>query len=116
MVIIPFLLASCSSGGGGLLSDVKLWPFGESGGRELSRTPENATEYRCEGGMRFYVRPLEGGAMWLILPEREVRLAKTGAGQTYAAGKLTLQVEGTTATVSDPPAKYSGCKVPAQAK
>ena len=112
LALLPFLLAGC-----GAMPSVSLWPFGESRSAELNRTPENATEYRCDGGLRFYVRTLEGGAVWLILPEREVRLAKAGGGARYAAGRLALEIDGSSATLADPPATYTGCKVPApQAK
>jgi membrane-bound inhibitor of C-type lysozyme len=97
------LLAGCSS--------VNVWPFGE-GAREVSRAPGNATEYRCDGGRRFHVRMLEGGAAWLILPEREVRLEK-GAGNRYTAGRLVLEIDGPSATLNDPPTVFSNCKVPA---
>jgi len=98
------LLASCSN--------VTVWPFGSGDTREVNRTPGNATEYRCDGGKRFYVRTLDGGAVWLILPERELRLEK-GAGNRYTAGRVSLEIDGQNAALSDPPTTFTGCKVPA---
>jgi len=62
-------LAGCSS--------VNLWPFGSGETQELSRTPANATEYRCNNDRRFYARFLDNGnSIWVIFPEREFRLDK----------------------------------------
>ena len=73
LACIPLLLAGCGE------MKVNLWPFGSDTVQERSRTPANATEYQCAAGKRFYVRTLEGGtAVWLILPEREVRLERLG--------------------------------------
>jgi hypothetical protein len=102
------LLAGC---GGMKLPDLN--PFG-SGAREVDRTPENATEYRCANDARFYVRRLDKDAVWLILPDRQVRLEKSGTG--YASGRLTLQIEGNAAKVQDPPLTYSDCRVSAPGK
>ena len=88
LALAPILLAGCGG--------VNLWPFGD-GGRDISRAPANATKYQCDGGKRFYVRNLEdAAAVWLILPEREVRLNKVAAaaGARYATGKLTLEITG----------------------
>ena len=98
------LLAGCGS--------VSLWPFGEPGSTELSRKPANATEYQCEGRKTFYVRNLDAGAVWLIAPDREIRLAKP-AGTTelvYTAGKVRLEITEQSATLLDPPAQFLGCK------
>ncbi len=101
-------LASMLGGCGG----INLWPFGESGSTEVSRKPANATEYRCEAGKVFYVRNLDAGAVWLIAPDREIRLEKA-AGSTdmvYATGKVRLEITAPTATLLDPPAQFLGCK------
>jgi hypothetical protein len=99
--LVALLLAGC----GGISS---LWPFGDSGGKELSRVPPNATEYKCDGNRGFYVRNLEGGDVWLIAPDREIRLAKRGAG--WGSGRASLELDGDNATLVDPPASFSGCK------
>ena len=103
-VFLAALLAGC----GGF----NIWPFGESGTTEISRKPANAAEYRCEGGKVFYVRTLDAGAVWLIAPDREIRLERT-AGSTdmvYGAGKVRLEITAQNATLLDPPAQFLGCK------
>jgi len=100
------LVALLAAGCGG----VNLWPFGSGGGTELSRAPQNATEYRCAGGRGFWVRNLEDGAVWLIAPDREIRLAKSDAAGRYSAGRVVLELSGEEATLTDPPASFSGCK------
>ena len=98
------LLAGCGS--------INLWPFGESGPTEASRKPANSTEYRCDGGKAFYVRNLDAGTVWLIAPDREIRLEKA-AGSTdlvYSAGKVRLEITSQNATLLDPPAQFLACK------
>ena len=100
-------LASLLAGCGGF----NVWPFGEGGATEVSRKPTNATEYVCEGGKAFYVRNLEGGAVWLIAPDREIRLEKlAGTSGAYGVGKVRLEIAAQTATLFDPPAQFLGCK------
>jgi hypothetical protein len=104
-LIAPLLLAGCGG--------VSLWPFGgESGGTERSRKPPNATEYVCDGGKTFYVRRMDPTTLWLILPDRELRVAKLGGNgnERYGAAKVELEIAGAGATLLDPPALYSGCK------
>jgi membrane-bound inhibitor of C-type lysozyme len=96
-----------------LVSGCSLWPFGERGD-ERSRAPENATEYRCDAGKRFYLRYLNNSeSAWIIFPERQFRLDKTAApsGTRYAYGTATLDVAGDTLTLNDGPGvAYTGCK------
>ncbi|MDK9716020.1 MAG: MliC family protein [Sulfuritalea sp.] len=103
------LLAGC-----GDINVRKYIPFTGDAPQERSRTPANATEYQCSAGKRFYVRTLEGGAaVWLILPEREVRLNKLGAGadMRYSNGIAVLEISGNTATLTDgAAATFTGCK------
>jgi hypothetical protein len=101
-------LAALLSGCGG----ASLWPFAPSGATDASRKPANATEYQCDGGRLFYVRNLDASAVWLIAPDREIRLEKSaGAGDTaYAAGKVRLELTGANATLLDPPAQFTGCR------
>ena len=103
-LVITCVLSGCGS--------VNLWPFGEPGASEVSRKPANAAEYRCEGGKQFYVRNLDGGAVWLIAPDREIRLEKSapGAGMVYSAGRVRLEIGEQSATLLDPPAQFLGCK------
>lgn len=88
---------------------VNLWPFGEGGARELDVKPANATEYRCDGGRAFYVRQVENGAMWLIAPDREIRLDRKGDG-AWGVGRVLLEIRGETATLADPPSRFDNCK------
>ncbi|MCK9388060.1 MAG: hypothetical protein M0Q22_06670 [Sulfuritalea sp.] len=101
------LLAGC-----GDMNVRKYLPFGGDTTPERSRTPANATEYQCAAGKRFYVRALDGGdAVWLILPEREVRLAKLGtAAGHYSNGIAVLEISGNEAKLSDGAAAFTGCK------
>ena len=100
-IALAALLAGCGG--------IKLWPFGDSGPAERSLTPANATEYRCDGGRRFFVRPLDANAVWLIAPDREIRLPKIGA-TTYGIAKVVLDIAGDSAALTDPPASFTGCK------
>ena len=80
-------LAACSS--------VNLWPFGSGQSQELSRTPANATEYRCNNDRRFYARFLDNGnSVWVIFPEREFRLDKveSAASTRYTNRQAILEV------------------------
>jgi hypothetical protein len=97
------LLAGCGS-----MSVESLWPFGSSE-TEKSRKPANATEYRCAEAKVFYVRNLDAGAVWLIAPDREIRLSKQGEGQ-YGAGRVQLEISGGDATLTDPPSLFVNCK------
>ena len=104
---VALLLSAC-----GDMNLKKYNPFGGDPVQERSRTPANATEYQCAAGKRIYVRTLEGGeAVWLILPERELRLDRIGSGQRYSKGNTVLELNGNNATVSDGAAAiYSACK------
>ena len=102
------LLAGC-----GEIKVKQFWPFGSDTVQERSRTPANATEYQCAAGKRFYVRTLEGGAVWLILAERELRLEKLGTdgGTRYGKGATVLELNGNEATLKDGAmASFAGCK------
>jgi hypothetical protein len=102
--LAALLLAAC----GGVSS---LWPFGEMESTELSRRPSNATEYVCDNQKRFYVRGLDGGAVWLIAPDREIRLEKlAGADMRYGTGRVVLEISGQNALLTDAPAQFAGCK------
>lgn len=98
------LLAGCGG--------YSLWPFGEGGATEQSRKPANAAEYRCEGGKGFFVRDLDAGAVWLIAPDREIRLDKLPGAESgrYGVGRVVLEISGQSATLLDPPAQFAGCK------
>ena len=108
LAAIALLLAGC-----GDMNIKKYNPFSGDPVQERSRVPANATEYQCAGGKRIYVRMLDGGeAVWLILPERELRLERIGTSQRYSKGNTVLSLNGNEAGFADgtatPP--YSGCK------
>jgi hypothetical protein len=100
--VLLLLLAGCDS-------MPALPSFGEPRARELSRKPANSTEYLCEGKRAFYVRAIDGGAVWLYAPDREIRLEKIADGR-WGVGKVLLETSGAEATLTDPPAQFSGCK------
>jgi membrane-bound inhibitor of C-type lysozyme len=106
--VLLALLAGC-----GKVSMPSLWPFGDSTA-ERSREPENATAYRCDGGRKLYVRMLDNGAAaWVILPERELRLEKSGAaaGTNYSYRGTLLEIKGSEATLFEGSKPIlTGCK------
>lgn len=97
------LLPACSS--------VRLNPFG-SDTAEQSRGPANATEYVCEGKGRFHVRMLNNGNdAWLIYPDHEVNLRKSGGDHRYSSGTITLVINGAETTLNDgEKIAYTNCK------
>ncbi|MCX7157351.1 MAG: MliC family protein [Rhodocyclales bacterium] len=107
LAAVSLLLAGC-----GDMNVKKYLPFGDDTVQERSRTPPNSTEYQCAAGKRFYVRTLEGGAaVWLILPERELRLARLGSDTRYSNGIAVLELNGNEATLTDGAASpFTGCK------
>lgn len=111
-MLAPIGLSLLLSGCGGINISMPSLPFTGEKARDL--TPANSTEYHCNGGKHFYVRYLDnGGAAWLIYPDREVRLAKVdaAAGKQYSNGIATLTVNGDEAMLADGPAiAYSECK------
>ncbi|MBI5922502.1 MAG: MliC family protein [Betaproteobacteria bacterium] len=97
----------------GACSNFSLWPFGREEIRERPRTPTNASDYQCANSKRFYLRMLDnGGAAWIIFPDREVRLDKVaGSGHRYSNGIAVLTLNGSEATLEDGPANvFTGCK------
>lgn len=106
LTCLSLLLAGCSG--------VNLWPFSGEKDQDRTRPPSDSTEYRCAGGTHFYLRYLDnGGAAWIIFPEREFRLDKvtSAAGTRYSNGIATLAIDGNEATLMDGPAiSFSGCK------
>lgn len=107
LAIVNFL-AGCSS--------MNLWPFERSAAdsRPGQRGPENAVEFRCEGGKSFHVRYLEGNrSAWIFFTDRQVRLDKIAgdAEGRYSNGIATLVVQGLEATLTDGPTiTYNACK------
>ncbi len=106
MCCTPLFAMGCGS--------INLWPFGGGQTTQVARGPDNATEYRCEGGKAFHVRSLDAGkSVWLMLPDRQVRLDQvtSDAGSRYTNGIAVLRINGAEAALTDGPAiAYSGCK------
>lgn len=98
------LLAGCSS-----MSMPGIPFIGDPTAQETDRKPANATEYRCDGNRVFYVRQIDGGAVWLIAPDRQIRLEKITDGR-WGVGRVVLETSGTEARLVDPPAQFTGCK------
>jgi len=93
-------------------SSVNLNPFG-SGSKEQSLTPQNSTEYVCEGNKNFYVRMLNNGSdAWLIYPDHEVNLPKAAdGGNRYVSGAIVLVINGADTTLNDgEKIAYTACK------
>ena len=102
---ISILLSGCGMG------SINVWPFNRDSDTGQVAAPANATEYRCNKGS-FYLRNLTDGAVWVIYPDRQIRLDKVGEANTrrYSNGIATLAFEGTAATLNDGPAvAYSDC-------
>lgn len=104
--LIPLILsvAACASYD-------KYNPFTEEKPAEAYK-PADATEYLCEGNKRFFVRMLDkGNAVWLIYPDREVRLERSSDGSNlYTNSVAKLEINGTDATLKDGPVDYAECK------
>lgn len=93
---------------------MNLNPFAPRGPAEVRRDMGGATEYRCEGNRRFWVRRVDAATVWLIAPDREVRLSRLGAegSQRFGVGNVVLELEGSIARLSDPPAAFASCSIP----
>ena len=100
------------------LTNMKIWPFGNSADAPRVYLPANSTPYMCEGNKKFFVRMLEKGAsVWLILPEREVLLTQSGTSKVYTNGisKLDLSNSDVTLDVNET-THYVACKANGVAK
>jgi len=101
--ILALATAGCGS--------ISVWPFGDDKERTAGNVePANATRYHCDGNKTFYVRPLnESKSVWLIFPDRQVRLDSTGPGK-YSNGISVLTTDGTNASLTDGPSiSYLNC-------
>lgn len=112
--VLPVLLAALlATGCGGMDSVKKVWPFdGDSGGGQV-RGPANAIQYLCDANKNFYLRMLDNGATaWVIYPNREVALNRTGTtGTRYTNGIATLDLASPAAKLTDgPDINFTGCK------
>jgi len=100
VTLLALALAGC---GGAVL------PFFGGETPEASRKPANATEYRCEGGVSLYVRQLDAGAVWLIAPDREIRLDKKAGGR-WGYGPVELDIDKDRLDLIDPPTNRVNCQ------
>lgn len=99
------------------LANVKVWPFGKEEAPRVYQ-PANSTPYMCEGNKKFFVRVLDKGeSVWLILPDREVLLAKAGTSKVYTNGisKLDLSSDDVMLVVNET-TKFVACKANGVAK
>lgn len=112
-IFATLLLSLTLTGCGG----VKVWPFNDDKSAGRASGPANATEYKCEGGKRFFVRLADKGATaWLIYPDREVSLAKSPTGNSYTNGIAVLEINGSEASLKEGDnIAYSGCSSAAKA-
>ncbi|PKO59427.1 MAG: hypothetical protein CVU24_15360 [Betaproteobacteria bacterium HGW-Betaproteobacteria-18] len=103
LTLLLIALSACSSVD-------KYNPFSEEKVPEAYK-PANATEYLCEGNKRFFVRTLaKEDAVWLIYPDREVRLEKIEDGR-YSNSVAFLKINGNEASLKEGSAiEYNNCK------
>ena len=83
------LLTACAGSG--------WWPFGGPSADPSTRVPPGATDYRCAGNKRLFVRhAADGKSAWVIFPDREFRLdrASASSGERFTNGGSTLLVNG----------------------
>lgn len=88
------------------------WPFGRSSAPAAERLPPGATEYTCAEGKRLLVRFSEGGkSAWVIYPDREFRLDRSGISERYTNGLTTLSLQGDSAQLDSEGARqFTDCK------
>lgn len=104
------LFAACALLSGCGMSMSSLNPFGgDNTGRPY--VPENATLYSCNNGPTFYLRTLKEGDLWVIYPDRQIRLDKQGGERRYTNGVATLEFDANNvASLSDgPQISYTNC-------
>jgi membrane-bound inhibitor of C-type lysozyme len=116
MMICYSVLAGCGTMDGltDKVSNVHLWPFGESKSHDRSYRPENASEYQCAANKKFFVRNMDNGeSVWLILAEREVALAKVSKDSTkrYSNGVTTLTLAAESTLEINATTSYTACKL-----
>jgi hypothetical protein len=100
------LLAGCGT--------LDFWPFQRNDTGSIPN-PENATLYKCDSNKSFWLRTLKDGAMWVIYPDRQVRLDKMDSDpKKFSNNIATLDMSGPDVSLNDgPQIAYSGCKATA---
>lgn len=116
LLIGCFLVAGCSTVSNltDKVSDVHLWPFGDSKSKDRVYKPENASEYQCAASKKFFIRMQDNGdSVWLILPDREVALAKVSkdSAKRYSNGITTLTLADESTLEINPTTSYTACKL-----
>jgi hypothetical protein len=98
--LLPLAVAGC---GGSVM------PLFGGEAPEASRKPVNAVEYRCPGEVSVYVRQMDAGAVWIILPDRELRLDKKADGR-WSYGRVELDIDKDRLDLIDPPTNRVNCQ------
>jgi hypothetical protein len=108
LVLAALLLTACSS--------MRIWPFGDDSEKRLG-VPPDAVTYNCAGGNSFQMSYLDNRqAVWLIYPDRQVRLEQKEPGH-YTNGVATLDLSGGEVKLTDGrDIAYSGCAIPVAKK
>lgn len=110
---LSLMLAGC----GGF----NIWPFGGKSESVSGRAiPADTTEYRCDGNKTFQVRPMsDGKSMWVIFPDRQVRLENVSSeqGRRYGNGIAVLSIDGPSASLTDGPSiAFANCSAASGSK
>ncbi len=110
------LIAACggntSGSGVPLLKEATLWPFGAVKEQPPARLAPGTVTWQCPGNLRFDVRDIDSGAVWLTLPDRNLRLDRDRASSAarYTRAGTVLEFDTTGAKLLDGSASYSDCK------
>ncbi len=110
------LLAGCggnqSGSGVPLLKEATLWPFGAVKEQPPARLPAGTVTWQCAGNLRFNVREIDSGAVWLTVSDRNVRLDRdrSGTAARYARAGTVLEFDAAGAKLLDGSTTYSDCK------
>jgi membrane-bound inhibitor of C-type lysozyme len=108
LLLATLALTACSS--------MRIWPFGDDTQQRLG-VPPDAVTYNCAGGNSFQMSYLDNRtAVWLIYPDRQVRLEQKEPGR-YSNGVAVLDLSGSEAKLTDGrDVAYSGCTIPVAKK
>lgn len=110
------LLAACGGNTSGsgipLLKEATLWPFGTVKEQPPARLPPGTVTWQCTGNLRFNVREIDSGAVWLTVSDRNVRLDRdrNGSAARYTRAGTVLEFDAAGARMLDGSTTYSDCK------
>lgn len=89
-------------------------PWGQADKELPRRLPDGAVEFACAQGRSLVLRhAADGKSVWVIYPDREFRLDRTGATsvERYTNGLTTLTVEPDGIAIDgDGTRQFAGCK------